>query len=384
MTKQDILTVIIPTRDRADTLKHTLRTVVEQKNPNLEILVSDNFSGPEVKTVVDAVSDPRLRYIRTPDRLGMAEHYDFAISNAKGDWVAIIGDDDALLPDAVDKFFAIHNKHPEIKAITCANCFYRWPIGDKKNKISIISGKGYEIRDSKEYTIKALTGKPVSQPTIYTGGFVHIDVINKAKSLSSNGRFFQSVNPDIYSGMAICALTDKYIYSWQAWTIAGISKHSTGFQHKNKTQEDLKKLDFHKENANEFHPCLGTATEACIGSPHIYLYEAFLKASHLRNNDDLGITLKQQLELFISHASGRTYKPVIEYAKKIAARNSLNFDEILKAANKKRAAYKLNKLARKVKKKIPGLSKLQNKTVNDQSVKTVYDASIRIGKEMHG
>lgn len=55
---EDKLTVIIPTKDRAETLQHCLKTVVSQTHPQLEILVSDNFSGPDVKAVVDSFSDP--------------------------------------------------------------------------------------------------------------------------------------------------------------------------------------------------------------------------------------------------------------------------------------------------------------------------------------
>lgn len=380
--KQSKLSVIIPTKDRAETLQHCLKTVVAQTNPNLEILISDNFSGPDVKAVVDSFDDPRIRYIRTPSPLGMAENYEYAIENASGDWIAIIGDDDGLLPGAVDKFFALHNKYPKIKAITCANCFYKWPVPGHKAKLEIISGKGYEVRDSREYTLKAVKGKPVSQPTIYTGGFVHMDVIERAKSLSKNRRFFQSINPDIYSGMAICALTDKYIYSWEAWSIAGISKHSTGMAHKNKTKEEVAKLDFHKTNENKFHPTLGNAAEACIGSPLIYLYEAFLQSSHLRKGDDMGITLYNQLALFISAASNRIKKDVLEYVEKIARLNGLDYKLILAAAKKKAPLYKTAKRVNKLGRKIPGLAKLKNRKLSAKGVNNIDEAAKKISAAM--
>src|SRR5208337_2329891 len=103
----DLLSVIVPTRDRADTLVHCLKTVTAQPNLNLEILVSDNYSGPEVKQVVDQCNDARVRYIRTNTRLGMSEHWEFALNHASGNWVTILGDDDGLLPHAVNDFFSL-------------------------------------------------------------------------------------------------------------------------------------------------------------------------------------------------------------------------------------------------------------------------------------
>ncbi len=55
------LTVIIPTRERADTLFHTLRTVLEQEYENLEIIVSDNASIDNTRQVVSQFTDVRLR-----------------------------------------------------------------------------------------------------------------------------------------------------------------------------------------------------------------------------------------------------------------------------------------------------------------------------------
>ncbi len=41
----------------------------------------------------------------------MSEHWEFALSHAKGNWVTIIGDDDGLLPNAVKYLFQIVSKN---------------------------------------------------------------------------------------------------------------------------------------------------------------------------------------------------------------------------------------------------------------------------------
>jgi glycosyltransferase involved in cell wall biosynthesis len=373
-TKQEILTILVPTRDRADTLVHCLHTITSQTNPNIEIIVSDNFSGPEVKQVVDSITDPRLRYIRTPERLGMSEHWNWAVKHIKGDWVTIIGDDDGLLPNAVDKFFALHAKHPEIEAITCANCFYRWP-SDKQSsagsKLTMISGKGYEIRDCTKDLKSLMKGKVIFLPTIYTGGFVKKTIIDEVSKKSPRGEFFQSLIPDLYSQMAISSVTDKYIYSYEPWAIAGSSKHSNGRQHKNKTRAEIKKLPFHQEGNIKFNPKLG---DGCVEAIQILFYESFLQSAHLRT-DDMGITTQEQLEIAIIKAGRRIKQVTIEYCSEVAKLNNIEFEPIIRAVNRKKALYRINKLTHKFLKHIPGMSKLLYKDISATGVKNVYDAS---------
>ena len=103
------LTVVIPTRERADTLFHTLRTVLEQEYENLEILVSDNASIDNTRQVVSQFSDVRLRYINTGNRIGMSENWEFALSHVTGDFVMYLGDDDGLLPNACNDIASIIN-----------------------------------------------------------------------------------------------------------------------------------------------------------------------------------------------------------------------------------------------------------------------------------
>jgi glycosyltransferase involved in cell wall biosynthesis len=120
------LTVLVPTLNRADTLYHCLRTIVGQPNSDLDILVSDNCSSEETKAVIDQFSDPRLRSIRPPSRLGMSEHWEFALNHVTSEWVTIVGDDDGLLPHAVDRFYdAIQGEN--VKAVVSLSCGFHWP-----------------------------------------------------------------------------------------------------------------------------------------------------------------------------------------------------------------------------------------------------------------
>jgi glycosyltransferase involved in cell wall biosynthesis len=377
------LTVIIPTRNRADTLFFAIKTVLAQPEKNIEILISDNYSTPETKDVFDSINDSRLKYIRTDRLLGMSEHWDFATNQASGEWVTILGDDDGISPHAVAKFFALTEKHPDIKAITCANCWYKWPTDENGDdaELSIIGSDGYEIRNSLESIKLILSGKPVFLPTIYTGGFIHSDVLKAIRSKSPDGKLFMCINPDIYSGMATCSVTDKYIYSYEPWCIAGNSKHSNGRKHKQVKVEDLNNLPFFTESTIKYHPIFQNAGNAGVGSHQIYFYEAYLQSDHLREKKNiLNLNLADQLALAITHANKKKFGKVAEYCKKVAEVNGLDFKPILRKGKLNKPAFRIQKLGRKALKLIPNYSKLPEKMHPASDLKNIYDASVRMGE----
>lgn len=374
----ELLTVIIPTRDRAETLKYALKTITSQKDPNIEIIVSDNLSGPEVKQVADDIDDKRLRYIRTSERMGMSEHWDFALSHAKPGWVTIVGDDDGLLPGSVEKFFRLTKQNPHVKAITTANCWFRWPDNSGKNqKLMWIGGKGYEVRDSKKFLKRCMNGDFVHLPTIYTGGFVHTDVINEIKTKSDRNAFFHSTIPDLYSGMAICLVADKYIYSYEPLGLAGTSNKSNGVLLKNKTKEELKKTDFFKENSQSFDPSLaGGYTD----SMPIIMYDAYLQSKHLRDEDFLNLEIEDQLVIAAAQISSKKKKQLDEYLREVCELNNIDFEKVKRRAKCKRFTYRIGKLFRKFMKKIPGNNKLNQRVINNSSAKNIYEAAECLNK----
>jgi len=96
--------IVIPTVDRHQLLEKTIAACLLCRYPNLEVLVSDNFSAPDTARVVERFSaDSRVRYVRTARRLSMPDHWEFAWHQSTGDYIIINGDDDAFLTDLVDR-----------------------------------------------------------------------------------------------------------------------------------------------------------------------------------------------------------------------------------------------------------------------------------------
>jgi glycosyltransferase involved in cell wall biosynthesis len=97
-----LVTIAIPTYNRADkTLADTLRSALAQTYPNTEVLVSDNCSTDNTEAVVRAI-DPRVRYVRQPENLGLNGNLNQCAALANGDYVLVLHDDDLIDPDFVE------------------------------------------------------------------------------------------------------------------------------------------------------------------------------------------------------------------------------------------------------------------------------------------
>ena len=98
-----LFTVIIPTKDRAPYLYHTLRTCSLQEYENLEIMVSDDGSVDDTRAVVEeaARKDPRIRYVTPGAGVGMLGNFEFALDQVKPGYVIALGGDDGLLPHGI-------------------------------------------------------------------------------------------------------------------------------------------------------------------------------------------------------------------------------------------------------------------------------------------
>ena len=75
MANKPQLSIVIPTRNRSETLKSAIESCLIQQSQDLEVLVVDNASTPDTYAVVSAFDDPRIRYLRHDEPLAMTENW---------------------------------------------------------------------------------------------------------------------------------------------------------------------------------------------------------------------------------------------------------------------------------------------------------------------
>jgi len=96
--------VVIPVYNRAKTVGPTLESVRDQTFRDFECIVVDDGSadGEQLRRVVEALEDPRFRYVRRENGGGGAAR-NTGIDEAKGEFVAFLDSDDRWLPEKLKR-----------------------------------------------------------------------------------------------------------------------------------------------------------------------------------------------------------------------------------------------------------------------------------------
>src|ERR1700754_1943139 len=89
--------VIIPAYNRASTLGRAIQSVLDQTCQDFEIVIVDDGSKDDPRTVAESFGDPRIRFIRQENEGGGVAR-NTAIDNATGRFIAPLDSDDIFLP----------------------------------------------------------------------------------------------------------------------------------------------------------------------------------------------------------------------------------------------------------------------------------------------
>ncbi|MBI3769877.1 MAG: glycosyltransferase [Deltaproteobacteria bacterium] len=108
-----MVSVIVPTHDRPDTLRQALESVLQQTYRDFEIIVV-NDAGADVNDVVRALDpDGRITYVRHATNRGLAAARNSGIGVARGKYLAYLDDDDRYYPEHLETLIAAleHGEH---------------------------------------------------------------------------------------------------------------------------------------------------------------------------------------------------------------------------------------------------------------------------------
>lgn len=101
------ISVVLPTHNRANTLRRAIDSVLSQTFEDLELIVIDDASDDHTKQVVDGLTDPRLRYLHHHVNRGAPAARNTGIDAARGTYVAFQDSDDFWQPDKLAKQMAV-------------------------------------------------------------------------------------------------------------------------------------------------------------------------------------------------------------------------------------------------------------------------------------
>lgn len=97
------VSVIIPTYNRANLIKRSIDSILDQTYTDFEIIIVDDGSTDNTNEIIEQYTDERIRYIRHKINKGAPGAMNTGIKNSKGDFLSFQGSDDKWLPEKLQK-----------------------------------------------------------------------------------------------------------------------------------------------------------------------------------------------------------------------------------------------------------------------------------------
>src|SRR5438046_7495812 len=99
---EPLLSVVIPTKDRAQYAVHCLRTLTRLPDADLEIVVQDNSATDALGRTIAEAGDKRVRYEHHGGALSVIDNCELGMARARGTYVTLLGDDDGVSRSLMD------------------------------------------------------------------------------------------------------------------------------------------------------------------------------------------------------------------------------------------------------------------------------------------
>jgi len=109
------VSVIIPTRNRAQMLKRALNSVLAQSYQDFEVIVVSDGSTDHTEHIVEAFNDPRITLLKHKTSRGASAARNTGMRIAKGKYIAFLDDDDEWMPNKLKlQLPIIENSSPKV------------------------------------------------------------------------------------------------------------------------------------------------------------------------------------------------------------------------------------------------------------------------------
>ena len=235
--------LVIPTKNRQFTAIKAIKSGIFSNYKNIEIIVSDVSDDDSLGKQINELEDQRVKYFHHRKKLSMKDNWEFGVSQASGDYVSVIGDDDALMPDGyLLAAELIRLSGTSVVHCSCPN--YKWPDYSLINRRNLIGLKlpatvkkftnpREELREAYKFKEKFGTG-----PGVYHG-VVCRKFLNKLKA--KRGSYFIDENPDFDSGFCTLLYAESYLKSTYPIFLSGHCEASNSghINYKNKISKSI-------------------------------------------------------------------------------------------------------------------------------------------------
>ena len=124
MNGECLVSVIIPTYNRADTIERAINSVLAQSYNNIEIIIVDDASTDSTFRIIQTFKDSKIKYIRNEKNLGPAISRNRGVFVAKGEIIAFQDSDDEWLSNKLEIQIEKMKNIPEFAMVYCPYLYF--------------------------------------------------------------------------------------------------------------------------------------------------------------------------------------------------------------------------------------------------------------------
>jgi glycosyltransferase involved in cell wall biosynthesis len=124
-TAEPLVSVGLPTYNRAEKLMRAAESVLGQTHRNVELVISDNASTDDTQSLCRELCrrDPRARYLRSAANRGPTANFNTLFGELRGEYAMVLSDDDWLDHNYLANCLSELRRSPEL-ALACGIAHY--------------------------------------------------------------------------------------------------------------------------------------------------------------------------------------------------------------------------------------------------------------------
>ena len=117
------VTFVVPSYKLGHFLAECVNSVLSQTYSDWEMLIMDDCSLDNTGEVASSFRDPRVKYIRNEQNLGLVKNFNKGIGLSRGKYVWIISADDYLRrPYTLERYVELMEKHEKVGYMLWSRC----------------------------------------------------------------------------------------------------------------------------------------------------------------------------------------------------------------------------------------------------------------------
>lgn len=241
------ISVLIPTKNRLEYLRYAVESVRRQDFPDWEVIVADNCSSDDVEGFVQTLDDDRVQYIRPDGPLPVTANWNLAMSQSTGDYVVMLGDDDALVQGHLRSVAHLARAFSSPDVIYTGAWLFAYPGADPAWPDGYLMEYGYArfLRNrSAPYILDPASARRLVDDFLafrcaygYNGQFM---AFSRAliQRLLERGPVYQSPFPDYYAANAAMLASTRILAVPRPLVVIGVTPKSYGHFHHEKRESD--------------------------------------------------------------------------------------------------------------------------------------------------